>query len=104
MNHYRLFREFSEHEIYGDTLGDALLHCGPIPIPSQFHDGRVFWFPPLNVDQFLGTIPTRGSTRGSSTFESVLVLTSVGVRVRVDAVLIGLVSPLPASADPGGVA
>jgi len=104
MNRYRLFNEFCEHEIYGDTLGDALLHCGPITVLTEVRNGVVYRAPKMVVTEILGTIPTPGSTRGSSTFESVLVHTSVGVRVRVDAVLIGLVSPLPASADPGGVA
>jgi len=85
MKKYQLFSEYSDNEIYGDTLIDALLHAGLIPRPSTFKDGRPLPTPPLEITKIIGVEDVSDSTRGNIKFHRVLIEDSKGIRKSIDA-------------------
>lgn len=57
MKRFQLDRDFCSFEIYGVSLADALLHCGPLPMQSCFLDGHCVPGGRYEVSEVLGTIP-----------------------------------------------
>lgn len=84
---FRLFREHCGAVIYGESLADALMRAGELPVPPVILPRVVREdLPPLRIRQVIGTLATDGITRDNRPIHSCLVRVEVNTVIRVDAI------------------
>lgn len=91
---YQLFGEFCNKVIYGSSLKDALEHAGEIMRPGHYDCDFQKMIPGevLGELSVIGVETTENSTRGIHRFERVIIQTSTGQRLSVDAINRGEIS------------
>lgn len=95
MKKFKLFNEFSNVVIYGDTLADAVKHAN-IKTPGSFDrtSQAVIGSSVIEIAKILGYDDTNQSSRGGEKYESVIIETAQGKRLSIDATIIGDITPL----------
>ena len=85
MRKYELFREWGGQEIYGENLGNALLHA-TLRKADIVIDGRVIRGEEVEIASILGEEDVSSSKRGEYRFTRMVVETSRGERVAIDGI------------------
>ncbi len=82
---YRLFSEWRNRVIYGETLMDAVARAGRLQRPDKFADGKISEEGEWVTIKKSVQIREHNSTRGSTEFESIIFEADDGRYLDVDA-------------------
>lgn len=93
MKKYQLFDEHCNREIFGENLGDAIMHTTPLPTKGSFDGQKYTPGPAMHIANIIGKEDTTASTRGNYIYERAIVATADGKYIAVDAREIAEIPP-----------